>query len=83
MSRHVNSEREIRCPCKKCVNQGWLKLNRVAAHIIDIGFNLNYSVWIYHGEKDVAPQQAILIVGESTSAAVIGDKHYKCSSRFA
>ena len=67
-SRHVNLEGEIRCPCKKCVNQEWLKLNRVQAHIIDNGFNPNYSVWIYHGERSTVPQQAILNSSASTSA---------------
>ena len=73
-ARHVNSEGEIRCPCRRCVNQEWLKLNRVEAHIIDNGFNPNYTVWVYHGEKDVVPQHQIPTVGATSSANVIRDE---------
>ena len=71
---HVNSEGEIRCPCRRCVNQEYLKLNIVEARIIDSGFNPNYTMWVYHGEKDVVPQQVIPTVGASTSADVIRDE---------
>ena len=70
----MDSEGEIRCPCKKSVNQEWLKLNRVVSHIIENVFNLNYTMWIYHGEKDVVPQREIPTIGVSSSAVVVGDE---------
>ena len=56
------------------MNHEWLKLNRDEAHINDNGFNLNYNVWIYHGEGSAFPQRAILTGGASRSANVIGDE---------
>ena len=56
------------------MNQEWLKLNRVEAHITDNGFNPNYNVWIYHGERSIVPQRVTPTGGASTSANVIGDE---------
>ena len=72
-SCHGNLEGKIRCSCKKCVNQAWLKLNRVEAHIIDNGLNPNYNVWISHGKRSDVPQRMISTRGASTSANVIAD----------
>ena len=41
---------ELRCPCKKCHNRKFLKLDDVRVHLFRKGFFLEYYVWNRHGE---------------------------------
>ena len=43
-SGHVNEDGLVKCPCKRCWNILWRNFNVVGAHIIDYGFNPNYTV---------------------------------------
>ncbi|CAI0546078.1 unnamed protein product, partial [Linum tenue] len=44
---------EILCPCVKCKNMFWQTRNVVNEHLICHGFVKKYSIWTFHGEKEV------------------------------
>nr|XP_043616319.1 uncharacterized protein LOC122588267 [Erigeron canadensis] len=48
--RYVDSQGNIHCPCKECVNARTHEPSVVATHIIHKGFDPTYDVWLYHGE---------------------------------
>ncbi|KAJ0703729.1 putative Transposase-associated domain-containing protein [Helianthus annuus] len=48
--RYADTEGQIHCPCRNCVNARRDVPNVVADHIIQYGFEPTYNVWIYHGE---------------------------------
>nr|XP_043639223.1 uncharacterized protein LOC122610292 [Erigeron canadensis] len=48
--RYVDSQGNIHCPCKECVNSRRHEPSVVATHIIYKGFDPTYDVWLYHGE---------------------------------
>ncbi|XP_076905922.1 uncharacterized protein LOC143561837 [Bidens hawaiensis] len=41
----------IACPCKKCINLCHHSIVDVRYHLFAHGFNENYKVWSFHGEK--------------------------------
>ena len=41
---------EIRCPCKRCVNEVWKERSDVMCDLFAYGFKQGYTTWIYHGE---------------------------------
>ncbi|KAJ0845268.1 putative Transposase-associated domain-containing protein [Helianthus annuus] len=48
--RYADTEGQIHCPCRNCVNARRHVPDVVADHIIQYGFEPTYNVWIYHGE---------------------------------
>ncbi|XP_030478112.1 uncharacterized protein LOC115695162 [Cannabis sativa] len=53
-SEHKDCDGRIRCPCVRCINSMFEKIDRVRAHIFDRGFMQGYEKWIYHGEPEDA-----------------------------
>lgn len=47
--------KEISCPCVNCYNTNCLTGNEVRNHLIAIGFQKGYDVWVRHGEKKLKP----------------------------
>ena len=41
---------KIFCPCRKCKNEPYLKIDTVKRHLYNIGFRPNYYIWFLHGE---------------------------------
>nr|XP_043611316.1 uncharacterized protein LOC122582917 [Erigeron canadensis] len=48
--RYIDSQGNMHCPCKECVNARRHVPSVVATHIIHNGFDPTYDVWLYHGE---------------------------------
>lgn len=42
---------KIRCPCKKCKNKAFMDEDTVRLHLASKGFELNYHVWVFQGER--------------------------------
>ena len=38
------------CPCKSCGNQKWKTKKVMGEHLVNYGFTLYYTRWIFHGE---------------------------------
>ncbi|XP_060969611.1 uncharacterized protein LOC133036865 [Cannabis sativa] len=53
-SEHKDCDGRIRCPCVRCINNRFEKIDRVRAHVFDRGFMQGYEKWIYHGEPEDA-----------------------------
>ncbi|XP_060965657.1 uncharacterized protein LOC133034566 [Cannabis sativa] len=53
-SEHKDCDGRIRCPCVRCINSRFEKIDRVRAHVFDRGFMQGYDKWIYHGEPEDA-----------------------------
>ncbi|XP_060970010.1 uncharacterized protein LOC133037176 [Cannabis sativa] len=53
-SEHKDCDGRIRCPCVRCINSRFEKIDRVRAHVFDRGFMQGYEKWIYHGEPEDA-----------------------------
>ncbi|XP_060972508.1 uncharacterized protein LOC133038393 [Cannabis sativa] len=59
-SEHKDCDGRIRCPCVRCINSRFEKIDRVRAHVFDRGFMQGYDKWIYHGEpEDVVDDVAV------------------------
>ncbi|XP_060968720.1 uncharacterized protein LOC133036222 [Cannabis sativa] len=59
-SEHKDCDGRIRCPCVRCINSRFEKIDRVRAHVFDQGFMQGYEKWIYHGEpEDVVDDVAV------------------------
>ncbi|KAM6581559.1 hypothetical protein CsatA_005333 [Cannabis sativa] len=59
-SEHKDCDGRIRCPCVRCINSRFEKIDRVRAHVFDRGFMQGYEKWIYHGEpEDVVDDVAV------------------------
>ncbi|XP_060959205.1 uncharacterized protein LOC133030469 [Cannabis sativa] len=59
-SEHKDCDGRIRCPCVRCINSRFEKIDRVRAHVFDRGFMQGYDKWIYHGEpEDVVVDVAV------------------------
>ncbi|KAM6554842.1 hypothetical protein CsatB_015604 [Cannabis sativa] len=62
-SEHKDCDGRIRCPCVRCINSRFEKIDRVRAHVFDRGFMEGYEKWIYHGEpEDVVDDVAVVDV---------------------
>ncbi|XP_060961732.1 uncharacterized protein LOC115718743 [Cannabis sativa] len=53
-SKHKDCDGRIRCPCVRCINSRFEKIDRIRAHVFDRGFMQGYEKWIYHGEPEDA-----------------------------
>ena len=51
----MNDDGTVKCPCKRCVNKILQTIDVLEAHIIDHGFHLIYTAWIYHGKRVYLP----------------------------
>ncbi|KAL5725334.1 hypothetical protein ACHQM5_008489 [Ranunculus cassubicifolius] len=46
------------CPCRKCLNcSGQFKLDDIAVNLLNVGMDKSYTLWHYHGEREVAIQR--------------------------
>lgn len=52
---------DITCPCRKCKNQAYKDLDTVRLHIASKGFEFNYHVWRYQGERPIANDRPNLV----------------------
>ena len=41
---------QILCPCKECNNCSWGSRKEVHEHLMCVGFDRNYTKWVFHGE---------------------------------
>jgi len=41
---------EILCLCKECSNRYWGNRKKVHEHLLCVGFDKNYTRWVFHGE---------------------------------
>jgi hypothetical protein len=55
----------IKCPCPKCVNRFYHKLQTVKGHIEMYGFDRTYQNWIFHGERFIAKSSNSDVVVEN------------------
>ncbi|CAL1411277.1 unnamed protein product [Linum trigynum] len=62
-SKHVDMLGRTRCPCKRCNNRNFKKLEIVANDITKTGMVETYTTWIHHGD---------LMCSSSENAPVIG-----------
>ncbi|KAJ0095325.1 hypothetical protein Patl1_16716 [Pistacia atlantica] len=49
--KHVDSDGNTRCPCRKCLNAFFKSINVVKKHLFMNGFSRTYENWIFHGDS--------------------------------
>lgn len=57
----------IVCPCVKCCNDKWLKVDTVHAHLLRYGFLRGYTTWTFHKEHCIPSPQSQLNSVQETS----------------
>ncbi|XP_076904040.1 uncharacterized protein LOC143559301 [Bidens hawaiensis] len=65
---------QICCPCKRCKNCYWNRIDEVFDHLKGHGFVEDYCVWVFHGEK---PSQTISNVGIDDNVEVMHDDRFR------
>ncbi|XP_062085859.1 exocyst complex component EXO70H1-like [Humulus lupulus] len=53
-TQHKDYDDDIRCPCLKCLNSRFHRVNTIEGHIFQWGFQESYQLWTFHGEVDKA-----------------------------
>nr|GEV45420.1 hypothetical protein [Tanacetum cinerariifolium] len=56
----VDSDGNIRCPCKSCRLVLWVSIKHLSDHISKYGFDSSYKTWIHHGEPDLPPPPLVI-----------------------
>ncbi|KAM6546829.1 hypothetical protein CsatB_027565 [Cannabis sativa] len=59
-SKYKDCDGRIRCPCVRCINNRFEKLETVRAHVFDRGFMKGYEKWTYHGEPEDAVDDEVV-----------------------
>ena len=47
----VDSDGNIRCPCRRCCCSGLIPFSKMISHLYILGFWKEYVIWTYHGEN--------------------------------
>ena len=52
---YIDSKGQIRCPCRRCLNNNFMDIPTMKNHISRFGFCQRYVTWVYHGESRTPP----------------------------
>nr|GEU56416.1 hypothetical protein [Tanacetum cinerariifolium] len=56
----VNSDRNVKCPCKSCRTVLWVSSENLSKHITRYGWDPGYKTWVHHGEPDLLPPPPVI-----------------------
>lgn len=59
---YADSHGQIRCPCKKCKNVLFQRVQKMKNHLFIIRFDQSYTYWVFHRESITSPYSRVVIL---------------------